>query len=313
MSISFKKTKLLLLSLVIISAFLFVSCNDSESITNKSSTVKIIGRIDPELITALSGAPVDDFTQLRVILTRMNKDGSIDRISKEVISPDKDGNFTLTTDTVDLNYAIVVAKHGGQEWKTVIEQPFKLGDTIHISSITNETTVETDVYNRLQMNKKNDMPDFRSVQNSIDPGLANSIRGNAVKIAAIAKALASGSTQQFRQLRNHSTLPVENAAIAENNTPEFSAQIHGDIHLDEITRQTLDNLVRSLDGSTRDIHLELQVDKKNNRTTAEEIVKGGLNAAQDKLWEQLKNQIVRSVKSDKKQEISFEIRLQMHA
>jgi len=312
MSISLKKTRLLLLSLVIITAYL-VKCNDSQSITNKSSTVNINGRIDPELATELSGALIQDLTQIQVVLTRMNNDGSIDRISNKVSSPDQDGNFTLHTATVDLNYAIVVAEFAGQEWKTVIEQPFKLGDTIQIPPITNETTVETDVYNRLRMNQDKNVPDFSFVQNFVDPELAQSIRGNAVKIAAIAKAIESGAIQQFHQSGNNSALPVKNAAFVKGNAPEFSAQIHGEVHLNENTRQTLDNLVRSLDGAARDIHLELQVSKRHDRTTSEEVVKGGLNAAQNRLWKQLKDQIVRSVTSDKKQEISFEIRLQMHA
>lgn len=311
MSISRLKSKWLLLSLIIISMIFFLSCSDHNSTTNQSASVYIIGKIDPTKTTELSGSPIKDITKVQLVLTRMNPNGSIDRISHNVVSPDGAGNFILKTDSTNFEYAIVVANMNGQIWKTVVEKSWNPGDSIHIAPITDETTVETDVFNRINMNKGDRSPDFQTVQNAIDAELARTIRGNAVKIASLAEAIEA----HYSSGRNEtsSTLPIKDASLVMNTTPQFYAQTHGNIDLNNDSEQILEDLIHALNDSRRVVHLSLQVEKHQDTTTSQETIKGGLNSEQNRLWEQLKNEVVNFIKTDKQPEISFEIRLQIHA
>jgi len=105
--------------------------------------------------------------------------------------------------------AIVVVSAVNSEWKTTVDKKIHTGDSVTIGQITDETTVETNVYNRLRMMNDSVNVTFHDVQQLIDPTLASSVRGNASRIATVAEAILS--IDNIADPHQGSGLPVRNA------------------------------------------------------------------------------------------------------
>ena len=185
-------------SLVAMALFLsaaFIGCSKSNSGNPVSSqqmstvTGEVYGQQGLAKRAAVSSINATGIQGATVTLAQVQADGSLKTVSVASSKTDATGHFSVSTDLTGVSDLVVVANQGTSQWEAVVSAPVAQGSTVECQPLTDQTTVQAQIFARVFQDGKSGEVSTSDIQLYVSPTVAASVMGNASAVAQLATAL----------------------------------------------------------------------------------------------------------------------------
>jgi hypothetical protein len=143
-------------ALVFFSAVILISgCKEEAPVENISAGSRIAGRVAGIESTGKLNKNLQSIAGASVNLMKLNPAGTLEVISTTEAISDTEGKFVIETSLTGSSEVVISAEKDGRTWKAVLTSELKSGITVYSQPLTEESTVEADLYieaKKLQFN-----------------------------------------------------------------------------------------------------------------------------------------------------------------
>jgi hypothetical protein len=131
-----------------------------------------------------------------VVVTKIHDNGVVENITHEPTFTDEQGEFIIKTAARDAGNLVLVAKLNGKQWKAITKDKPEDNQKIIEITLTDETTIETEVFNRIKTIQNYHEVKISDIQKKITPEIARKVKGNVVAIAKLAELIYQEITDE---------------------------------------------------------------------------------------------------------------------
>ncbi len=194
---------------VIVLSATFVGCSKSNSGNPVSSqqVATISGEVYGQQGLAKraegSSADLTGIQGATVTVAQIQADGSLKTVSVSPVKTDASGKFSVSTTLTGVSNLVVVATQGTTQWEAVVTAAVAQGSTVECQPLTDQTTVQAQVYAKAFQDGKSGVVTTSDTQLYISPSVAESVVGNISAIDQLATAIeaeADAQASAFLQL-----------------------------------------------------------------------------------------------------------------
>ncbi len=313
--------KYVFLAMIITGSFYLISCGESEVGNSIGSHAVIEGRV----FTSDNNGKPTPVQGASIVLTKIQPNGAVEKVCVSTAYSDKTGYFRVKTDAFNIAHLVVVAKHHDNTWKETLNAPLTADSRIEDIRIDEETTVETEIYNRLKLVGKHEKITIAEIESYVDFSIAQAIVQQPVEIANLAESIFEEITQDPHQAISEIQPKIQQfqGVIIRRSSPEaipfqelssarVFLRVKGDVPLTENARRILDSFAKQFGTYTGNRSVIIKIHKQNAQTTVNRDISGAISKDQELLIEQLKNRIRMDINNLHQADIHLTIGIYLH-
>lgn len=269
-----------------------------------------------------------------VVVTRIHSNGLVENVSASKAYTDKSGYFRIRTEAFDEPHLVIVAKNYDKIWKTTLSEPLGPDSPVANVVLNAESTVETEIFNRLKIVGKHSAVSFHDIEQTVTIENARKLLDNAVEIAKMAESilhrinnnrdmeissnegiLSNISIRHNARSSSDKIVPAiharseETKIVRTQKDPRIFLQVSGDVPLTDNARELLDIFARRFGTVQGNEKLKIVAKKTRTSTRVNEEISGSLSASQRELVQQLKHRMLRDFEETNRVDIRLEIRV----
>jgi len=321
--------KYVMLALLICGSFFPNSCAEKVVPETMPSMAVIEGKVldtENESTVPVPGASV--------VITRIHPNGLVENVTSSKAYTDKSGYFKVQTEVFDEPHLVVVAKNYNKIWKTTLIEPLEPESRVTNVVLNAESTVETEIFNRLRIVGKQSAVSFNDIEQTVTIDNARKLLNNAVEIAKMAESILQRvshnldthfsknqsksleiSFRQEKQKASENIYPVLYAQLSNDklavkrDDPRIFLQVSGDVPLTDNAREILDVFAKRFGTVHGNKELKIVAKKTRITTRVNEEISGSLSASQRELIQQLKHRMQNDFEEIDRVDIRLEIRV----
>lgn len=272
-----------------------------------------------------------------VVITRIHSNGLVENVTSAKAYTDKSGYFKIQTEVFDESHLVVVAKNYDKIWKTTLIEPLTPGSNVTNVILNAESTVETEIFNRLKIVGKQSAVSFYYIEQTVTLENARKLLDNAVEIAKMAESILHRvhnnldiSVSNYQNKSHEISTPRDgkasstqrnpaiyiqspnNKRVAHRDDPRIFLQVSGDVPLTDNAREILDIFARRFGTVNGNRELKIVAKKTRIATRVNEEISGTLSSGQRELIQQLKHRMQNDFEEIDRVDIRLEIRVVLY-
>mgnify|MGYP006289432867 FL=1 len=269
-----------------------------------------------------------------VVITRIHSNGLVENVTTSKAYTDKSGYFKIQTEAFDEPHLVIVAKNYDKIWKTTLIDPLEPESNVSNVVLNAESTVETEIFNRLKIVGKHSAVSFNDIEQTVTIDNARTLIDNAVEIAKMAESILHRvrnnldinlskyedksleiSARQNDQTPSDNVYPAiytqssNNTLVGQQDDPRIFLQVSGDVPLTDNAREILDIFARRFGTVHGNKELKIVAKKTRIATRVNEEISGSLSVSQRELIQQLKYRMHNDFEEIDRVGIRLEIRV----
>ncbi|MEO8399365.1 MAG: hypothetical protein ABI550_06050 [Ignavibacteriaceae bacterium] len=203
-SLSFRKNIYAFSVLSILIILNFGCKEDNISVNTKLSNAKIEGKVLGK--SGFSSVNVSPEKGANVFLSKINDDGSIQKLSNPAVVTDANGKFIIEIFPNVNDKFLLTAQKGNEEWNAVVSSEVRNGLTFYSQPINDETTIEFLIYKEALKNNYYNIS-YSDISIFTDESIAYEVINKKLTVVQIAAAINVFKSIEVSTLSNEKFNP----------------------------------------------------------------------------------------------------------